>query len=516
MTKPKNIANSVFIIVIFSIVSKILGFLRELLIAQKFGADGETDVFFVSLAAVSIFISMTTISINRTLIPVLSEIEAKNGKGDKKKHLNNFLNITIVISILLVLITLLASPFIIKVMAFGFDEEQFRLAVSLLRIGIPAIIFSCIIGIFRGYLQSEFRFIESALSQLPFNGIYILFLLFLSNKLGIKGLAVTAIIATASQIPAQIYGLKELGYKYKFYFDLKDRYIKKVSYLIPPVLISGATYDLNIIIDKSLASTLAEGSISALNYANKIYDLTVNIFIASIITVLYPILSKKSNEENYESLKNNIINGMNTVILLTVPSLTGMVILAKPIVKVIFERGAFDPNSTSMTAGALIFYSVGLAGASLKSLINNVFYSLQDTKIPMISGFIAIFSNIILNFALIKPMGHRGLALATSISLIITFIFLLVMLRRKIGSFGITKSIKCGAKSLIASIVMGVIVYYLNMRLGIKMGSDTLSELISLLASVGVGVLVYSAIIYFSGIEEVDWMIRIVKERLRK
>lgn len=514
MTQSKEAAKSALIIIIFSFGSKMLGFIREQLIAAKFGSDAGTDTFFIAISAVSLFTSMIYSSINTTMIPVLSEIEIKEGKEGKKEHTNNLLNIMVLISFGIIILAWLLNPIIMKILASGFEEEQYKLAILLMRIGLPTITFAGIVGVFRGYLQSEMMFTESAASNFPFNFTYIFFLLFLTSFFGIKGLMITSVLAVSSQITIQIPGIKKTGYKYRFILDFKDKYVKKIIYLIPPVLVSVGINDINKIIDKSLGSRLVEGSISALNYANRLDSLTTGIFISAITTVIYPMLSLEANKEDKTGFKKVILKGINVILLITIPATIGMILLANPVVKVTFQRGKFDSTATYMTAGALVFYSIGLIGTAFKSFLTRVYYSIQDTKTPMINSFIAVGINVIFNLILIKPMAHKGLALATSISAIVTSLYLLYKLKHKIGSFGFYQSIKCGLKSLVAASIMGVIVYLLDKTL--NLGNGTLSELIALLISAGVGAVIYLILICLFKVDEVDWAIKAVREKLKK
>ena len=175
MSQSKKAAKSVLIIIIFTIGSKVLGFIREALIANKFGAGIETDTFFIALTAISLFTSMITQSINTTMIPVLSKVEVEEGKDGKNNHTNNLVNIIALTSILIITVAWILSPFIIKILASGFKGDQFRMAVIMMRIGLPAIFFAGIQGVYRGYLQSELMFTESAAAQFPYNFTYIFF-----------------------------------------------------------------------------------------------------------------------------------------------------------------------------------------------------------------------------------------------------------------------------------------------------------------------------------------------------
>lgn len=516
MSQYRKAVKSVFIMIIFGIGSKLLGFIREMLIAAKFGSGLETDTFFIALTAVSLISTLFTKSINTTMIPVMSEVEEREGKDGKKYHTNNLLNIIILVSLTVVVIGWIFSPVIIKVLAYGFKGEQFDLAVIMMRIGLPVVIFGGVVGVYRGYLQSELMFLESAAAQFPFNFTYIFFLIFLSSIFGIKGLMVTSVLAVGSQILIQFPGIKRSGYHYQFFLDIKDRYIKKIFYLILPVLAGVAVNDLNRIVDRSLASTLIEGSISALNYSSRLNQFILAIFITAISTVLFPMLSMNVARQSFENLKKLIRNGVNVILLITIPAAVGMIILTKPIVRLAFERGAFDPVATQMTSAALLFYSLGLVGMALRTFMERVYYSLQDTKTPMVNGFIAVGLNIVLNFILIKSMAHSGLALATSIATTITTGSLIYGLKRKIGSLGLSKIVKCGLKSLASSLIMGILVYLMYYSLESKLMGDTILESVLLLGVVSLGATIYIVAIYLLKVDEMSWFINLLKQKLKK
>ncbi|MSU02122.1 murein biosynthesis integral membrane protein MurJ [Tissierella pigra] len=516
MSTSSETTKSIFIIIIFSLGSKFLGFLREILIAAKFGSGIETDTYFVSYGLIALIMAIFTNTITTTFIPVLSEIETREGKQGKIKHTNNMITILSFVSIILVIISWFLSPNLIKLTAKGFYGEQYNLAIELLRIGLPVVIFSSIIGTLTGFLQSEKRHFSSAAIGIPLNIVYIFFLVFLSSNFGIKGFMITTVIAVISQLLIQIPEARKTGYRYKFVFDLKDEYIKKVLYLSIPVLIGVAINDLNVIVDRTLASDLVEGSISALNYANKLNGLILGVFVTAVTTVIFPLLSKESNNNNINGLKKIMSDGVNLILLITIPATVGLVVLAQPIVEIAFQRGEFTINDTIMTSHALIFYSLGLVSMSLRLLLNRVFYSLQDTKTPMINGAISVGLNIILNLILVKFMAHAGLAFATSIANSVATLLMFYGLKKKIGSLGTKGYIIIFIKLGLASTVMGLIAYFTYNGLYGMLGASKLYNLISLLAAVGLGVIVYGVLCYVFKVEEVRDVINKVKNRLFK
>lgn len=513
MSNSNKTAKSALIIVLFTLGSKLLGFIRETLMATRFGSGMESDTFFVALTATGFIVNLISNAILITFIPILSEVESKEGKKGKIKYTNNMINIITASSIILVIIAWFFSPLIISLTAKGFYGDQFSLAVRLTRIGLPMILFSGVIASLTVFLQSEQLHLSSAAIGFPYNFIYICYLIFLSSQFGINGLMVAAVIATMSKILVQIPEARKAGYKYKFIFDIKDEYIKKVLYLSVPVLMGVAINDLNIIVDRTLASSLVSGSISALNYANKLNGLILGVFISAITTVIFPLLSKESNSDNIPGMKKIMSHGINLILLITVPATVGLIVLATPIVEIAFQRGAFDTTSTLMTSQALIFYSVGLVAMALNLLLTRVYYSLQDTKTPMVNGAISVGFNIVLNIILVKFMAHSGLALATSIATTIATLLLLYGLKKKIGSLGTKGYITTFLKTGLASGVMGVVVYLIYNWIYGMIGVSKLYNLISLLLAVGVGVVVYVVLCYVFKVKEVRDVVGKVRER---
>lgn len=515
MVKSNKATKSALMIIIFALGSKFLGFLREVLIAAKFGSGMETDTFFIALSAAGLIGNFLRNAVNTTFIPVISEVECKEGRKGKVEHTNNMINVILFVAIIIVIIAILNAPLIVKLLASGFKDEQFDLAVKLTRIGLPMILFNGVIGVMTGYLQSEQRFTATAIIGFPFNFVYICYLLLLSSRFGINGLMITAVIAIFSQLLVQIPEAKISGFKYKFMLDFKDIYIRKVLYLSLPVFIGVAINDLNAIVDKTLASSLAAGSISSLNYANKLNALILGVFITAITTVIFPILSKKANNDNIPGVKKIMGYGVNLILLITTPATIGLIVLAKPIVEIAFQRGEFDSVATIMTSQALIFYSAGLVAMALRLLITRVYYSLQDTKTPMINGVISVGLNIVLNLILVQYMGHAGLAFATSIATTIATILMFYGLKKKIGSLGTLSYIKCGLKAGLASAIMGIVAYIVYHGLYGILGVSKLYNLISLLVAVVLAAIVYGVLCYLFGIEEVRDIVDKVIKRLK-
>ncbi|NLY47051.1 MAG: murein biosynthesis integral membrane protein MurJ [Tissierella sp.] len=516
MTKSRQAIKTTLIIIIFTLGSKFLGFIRETLIAAKFGSGMETDTYFIAISATSIITGIITNAISTTSIPILSEIKYKEGKDSKIKHTNNIINVVFIASIVIAIVAWITAPLLVKLLAKGFTGEQFELAVELTRIGLPMIILSGVIGEFTGFLQSEQRFLATAAVGLPFNFVYLFYLNFLASDFGIRGLMIAAVIAVLSQLLIQLPEAKKAGYEYKFIFDIKDEYIKKVITLSGPILIGVAINDIGVVIDKTLASSLVEGSISALNYSNKLIGLINGVFVSAITTVIFPIISKEFNNDNISRMKKVMGYGVNSILLITIPATVGLIVLAKPIVAIAFQRGEFDAIATIMTSQALIFYSLGLVAMALRLLITRVYYSLQDTKTPMVNGAISVGINIALSLILVQFMEHSGLALGTSIANTAATLLMFYSLKKKIGSLGTVGYTITFIKSGLASAIMGVIAYTVYHGLYGSLGISKLYNLISLLVAVGLAVIVYGVLCYIFKVGEVRDIVGRIIKRIRR
>lgn len=513
MSNKNKVAKSAAMIVMFTLMSKGLGFLREVLIAYRYGSGMETDTYFVAMTATVIIMGTLGSALNTTLIPIFSEVGEKRNKFGKLEFLNNILNITIFLTIILAILAFVFAPVTIKILAKDFVGEQFDLAVKLNRIGLPIVVFLGITYVLSGFLHSNEIFGPHAIMGIPYNFVFLTYLIFLSKNRDISTLMVVSVIAASTQFLIQVPAVRHQGYRHSFNINLRDPYLRKAIVLILPVLLGSAVHQINVIVDKTLASGLEVGSISALTYASRINDLVITVFVMAITTVVFPMLSKAFSQDDRQTTKRIFNQGVNLILLITIPATIGLLLLAEPLVKLFFEGGAFGEKATYMTSGALVFYSIGLVGAALRQMLNKVFYSLQDTKTPMINGIISVGINIVLNLILVGRMEHKGLALATSISAIVTTIMLFIDLRKKLGPLGITQMVITFVKTLIASLVMGVIVYLIYFRLGALVGTGKLVQMLMLVLSVAVGVIAYFFLTLILRIEETKVLVRQIAKR---
>ncbi|HSI66961.1 MAG TPA: murein biosynthesis integral membrane protein MurJ [Planococcus sp. (in: firmicutes)] len=502
---------AVILIMVLTIFSKFIGFFRDVTLSYFYGASGISDAYLISLVIPTVIFGFVATGISTGYIPMFSRIEAKHGEERSKSYTNNLINILIVFCTFIVLLGLIFTEFLVRIFASGFEGETLQLAVTFTRISIVGIYFTMIIRILSGYLNLKKYYVIPTLIGLPLNIVLILAIVLSARYDFVLLLAIGNVVAVVVQFLILLYFSFKKGFAYRFVFDIKDEYIRNMVILAIPVILGSSVNQLNKLVDRTLASQIIEGGISALNYANTLNLFVQGVFVVSISTVMYPLISKMASQGNITGLKRSLSQSIVGINLLVVPATIGSLFFATPIVELLFGRGAFDSQAVALTSSAFFFYSIGMVGYGLREVLSRAFYSLQDTKTPMINGAIAMALNIVLNLILSRYLGIGGLALATSIAALFGTALLFYSLRKKIGPLD-TKGIASSfAKILTASLVMGATAkLFYNYALPVA-GSSS-----SLIAAVALAVVIYALLVYAMKLEDMEAIIKGIKDKLKR
>lgn len=508
-----NIVKSTLFLIIITMLSKILGFAREIVLMYFYGTSIYSDAYIIAMNIPNVIFSAIGAAISTTFIPLYSETLENRGKEKALEFINNILNTLLIIGIVLSFFGFIFSEEIVRVFAPNFSGEKLEITINLSKIMMGTLIFIGLSNIMTSYLQINDNFLIPGIVIVPYNIIIIISIILsvLLNNIYIIGVGtvLSVLIKLIFQIPSSI----KLGYKYKFEINFKDENIKKIIILVIPVFIGIAVDQINIIVDRSLASGLGDGVIASLNSANRLVWFVLGVFISAISTVIYPSLSKLSSENNKDLFNNIIIRSINIVVMIIIPITVGAIIFSKPIVRIIFERGAFDESSTNLTSVALICYSIGMIGFALREVLDRVFFSLKDTKTPMINGIISIFINIILGISLVGRYGHAGLAIATSISSLICIMLLFRSLKKSIGNYGQKHIIINFIKVMGASIFMGYVCITIYDFLGMYLRDGLLIDILHVAITIIIGSIIYGISIIMLKIEEIKYIIKLLNKK---
>ncbi|MGL5347770.1 MAG: murein biosynthesis integral membrane protein MurJ [Peptostreptococcaceae bacterium] len=519
----KTTKKTAVILMIIILISKITGFLRDVVLAQSFGAGDVTDAYLTALNIPVVLFDGISAALGTTFIPMFFKIKEKSGDKEVDKFTSNILNLITIISVVLIIIGLIFTPYIVKLFAMGFEGNVFDLTVKYSRILLFTMIFIATNGLISSYLIARGEVYISGLVTIPFN-ILVIVAIFIGSLTNSYIMVYGTVFAYIGQLLFQIPFLFKKEYKHSFKIDIKDESIKSILYLVVPVFIGSYINQINAVVNRTLASTLEKGSITALNYANKLNMFAVGIIAIALTTVMYPILSKLASENNMKSFKYNLSKAINIIIILMVPMTVMLIIFSTPIVKVLFEDGSFDSRATYLTSTSLAFYSVGTLAYGLKDLLSKSFYSLQDTKTPVRNAVISVVINVILSIILVKVMGIGGLALASSISAIVTTVMLFLSIRSKIGKIGFKHILSVFIKALISTIIMGFIIYNIYNSLliyGINfdISSRKLIAIICLICGV-IGMVIYISLVLLLDVKEAkelcNTVIKNIKVNLNK
>lgn len=515
----KRTKEAAVILMTIILISKITGFLRDIVLAQTFGAGDITDAYLTALNIPVVLFDGISAALGTTFIPMFFKVKDSSGEEGVNKFTSNVLNIVVILSLLFIVLGMIFAPYIVKLFAMGFSGDVLNLTVEYLQILLFSMIFIATNGLISSYLVASGDVYISGLISIPFN-IFVIAAIALGSITNSYVMVFGTLIAYIAQFLFQLPFLVKKGYKHRFIINFKDENIKQVVYLVMPVFFGSYVTQINAVVNRTLASTLEKGSITALNYANKLNMFAVGVIVIALSTVIYPVFSKLANENNMKGFKNYLSKSINIIIILMVPITIMIMDFSTPIVKVLFEKGSFDSHATYLTSTALFYYSIGMVAYGLREILAKGFYSLQDTKTPVKNATISVGINVVFSIVLVKYMGIGGLSLASSISAILTTMLLFISLRKKIGKLGFKNIFTTFIKVSIASIIMGIamkLTYNNILGLGNTLPIEN-REFIGLdtIISVFVGIIIYIALILIFNIKEVKEISEIIVNRIRK
>ena len=452
MKKRKlNTAQLAIILAAMTLASKLLGFVRELFLAGNFGTGYITDSYVMATSIPNTLLSNIMAAAMTAYLPVFSQkIERSEEEGIRfTRQLVNFL--LCVTGAFAVLGGIFAKQ-IVGVFAPGFSAEAASLTVYYTRIAFVMVMFSAFTQILGGYLNYKGIFIPQNLFAYAQN-IFIISAIIISAKTSVPEILIFGIAMGYAVMGLGTLALSgRYGYKHKFDFSFSDS-VKEVIVFAIPVFIGNSLSEINAFIDRSLASNLPEGSVSALYYGNICATTVLTLTVSICVTIIYPRLTKAFSLEEYDTVSEISEKGINLTVLLMLPMTLGAMVYSNQAIQVVFERGAFQEAATELTASAFFYYSIAMAFNGVRGLLDKVFFAAHDSKTPVICSGISIVVNIILNLLLVKPMAHAGLALATSISNIVATVLLYVMFRKKFPQIILLSSFKKIGKIAVFSIV---------------------------------------------------------------
>jgi len=466
--RPRLNTRAAGVVALAVMLSRVLGLVREILFAGLFGAGRNMDAFFVAFKAPNLLRDLFAEgALSTAFVTVFSKKIQKDGPMAAWGLAAKVATITVIFMSGITLLGVWFADAIIGVLAPGFDAEKAALTVLLTRIMFPFILLVSLAALVMGMLNARNIFGVPALASSFFNIGSIVggvgFGYWLDPTFGpraLVGLAMGTLLGGLLQLAVQLPSLHRAGFRFRPDFRWRDRGVGQVLSIMLPSVIAGSAVQVNVMVNSIFASFLADGAVSWLQYAFRLMQLPLGIFGVAIATVTLPVVSKIAAGGDMIYFRETLSKAMRLALFLTLPAAVGLAVLAEPVIGLIYERGKFTAFETVRTAEALQFYAAGLVGYACIKVLAPAFYAVDRRWVPMTVSFVAIAFNIVLNYLLIFQLGlgHKGLALSTSLSATANFLLLFWLMRRHLGGLETGTFVLSLAKVGLASGVMAALV----------------------------------------------------------
>jgi putative peptidoglycan lipid II flippase len=493
--RNKKLVRSTLSMTAPTLLSRILGYIRDMFQAFYLGTSRSADAFSIAFIIPNLLRRLTgEAAMTAAFIPIFTQLKKEKSKADLWKFANYFFfDLTLIVTIFVVL-GIVFSPLIVKIIAYGFKGApgKWELTIFLTRIMFPYIFFISLAALVMAILNSFHKFVVPAFAPVLYNISVIMAALIFAGRSSEPAVvfAVGVVIGGMCQLAFQLPFLWRRGMRYKPMLSFSHPAIRRVGRLMIPGIFGLGISQINFAVSRMIASVLEEGSVSSLYYATRVQELTMGLFSIALSIALLPTFSELAAQQDIGGMKKTLSFSLKLIFLVTFPAMVGLFVLNRPIIQVLFQRGVFDAQSTTMSASCLLFFALGLPFVSGARIIAPAFYSLKDTKTPAIVAFFVMVSYISLALILMNPLRVGGIALALSLASVLNFFLLYGLLERKIGKIKKRKIVISALKSFLSASGMGVAVWYFirqfafeRMLFGERLGV--------LAAAISLGVVVY-------------------------
>ena len=508
--KEQTIGGKLFkgtaVILFISILAKLTTFITEAILASILGTTYQSDAFYMVTSIQYVIYPMLSVGIWKVFLPIYKEKITQDDKNSANELANKVITNFTIISILVVAILMIFSNEIVTIVAPGFEGETKKICSQLVFISAPMYILIMAAAVYASMLQCHNKFFGSQIREVASHIPTIIAALLLYPIFGIKSLGFALVAGGMLRLLIEI-PFVDWGYKFRITLKKSQEYSLMMKRM-PSALISEGVNQFNMLVDKMMASTLPEGAVSGLNYGNRLTNVFSGLLSSAIATALYPqvveLISLKKNDE-----LNNLMSRILKIFgLVMFPLTIACILFRKELVSVVFERGSFGAESVNLTAGTFACYSIGLFFVASNTVLTNVFYGHGDTKTPMFIGIANLIVNVGLNFALVYLIGINGLAIATSISAVIAFFIRIIFIKKYIN-FCCKDILIQFLKFLFASFVACLLA-----RLAINYIS--FNKYFDIIIAAAMGILIYFIEIYILRVEELKYIIQIIKRKFTK
>jgi putative peptidoglycan lipid II flippase len=516
-TEQGGIAQAASIIALGNVVSRILGLVRETVIANLFGASGMVSVFRVaSIVPTMLYDLLVGGMLSAALVPVFSQVVEDHGESALWALFSRVASVVVVVLASLVLLLELFAPQVAWLLGGGFEPELQLALTKMLRIISPALLFFGLSGAVTGLLYTLKRFTYPAFGASVFNLGIIISSVLLADRLGTYSLAIGVVLGSMLQLTIQLPALR--GIRLRFILDFRHPALRRILVLYLPIALGLVVSNIQISIDRRLASSTGESSIAWMANATTLVQLPHGLIAVAVSLAVLPTLSRLYAQGDQEGFRHTLGRGLRMVLVLIVPATLALFILAEPIIALLFEHGQFAARDTFWTTWALRYYLLGLIFAAIDWPLNYAFYARQDTLTPALVGIVSVVVYLVVALLLIGPLGMLGLVLADSAKHVAHASIMLVLTRRRIGRLSDLGLGQATVKTLLAggamAGVMALSLAGLTWFFSSRASEGFIVELLIVAVPAGMGALVYWGLASLLRLEEIKSFSDIIRRRL--
>ena len=511
----KRIVEATFVVIVLGALSKMLGFAREQMIAVFFGATGRTDAYVVANTITGVITGILSGPLSTAFLPVFASHVANGDREGASRLASSVITISTAAVLGISVAAMLPADKLVSIAAPGFSGTTFNDAVLLTRVFLPAMAIPLLSAFAKSVLNTYDHFGIPALAPSLQNLVIVAIISLLAPVFGVASLAVAVVGGYAAGLAVQVPQWFKVGGRPSFSLRM-DESARRVMKLAVPLMAGALFSQLYLFVDRNLASHLPEGSIAALSFADRLRQVPLGLFVSAVVTVVYPTLSGMWAKNDSEGFKETAIMGLRYVEFICIPAALGLMVLAKPVVRLVFEHGAFTAGATSLTASALVAYSPALVAMAATQVISVAFYSSQDTRTPVILAAVTAVLNVLLDLVLVRFLGHVGLAIANSLAATLGALAGLYALNRlsKLPLKSLATSL---AKILVSSTVMAGAALALSAALNFGEGTGSLlRDVLTAAVVIGGAVLVYILVAAVLRCEEMSTFAAMIRRRMGK
>jgi putative peptidoglycan lipid II flippase len=505
--------------------SRVLGLVREQVFAGLFGAGRNLDAFLMAFRVPNLLRDLFAEgALSTAFITTFSKKIATEGDAAAWRLANKVATLTAVFMSAVTLLGIIFAPQLIHLMTWwSWSQEKTAMTILLTRIMWPFILLVSLAALVMGVLNAKHVFGAPAMASSYFNLGSIIggvaFGWWLDPHFGARsliGLAIGTLIGGFWQLSAQFPSVRRVGYRYHGDFHWRDPGVHSVLTLMGPAVVAASAVQVNVLVNSGFAARLGDGPVSWLNIAFRLMQLPLGIFGVAVGTVTLPLVSRTAAIGDTPAFRAALAHAIRLVILLTVPAAIGLIVLAQPIVSAIYEHGRFTPEATRQTAGALQFYAIGLVAYSAVKVLAPAFYAIDKRYLPMLVSMLSILVNFALNwFFMFKlQLGHRGLALSTSLVALTNFLLLYIMMRRHAGRLESTALFQTLGKVLLAGAALALVCWFALQFFFSQTPLPLWKKIVDLAVTIAVGVVTFFGTAFALRVDEVRDVIDLVRRRL--